>query len=42
MTTRLAELHAEALDLTDAEAFAYEAIDLHVAHGYLSSSLTRP
>jgi hypothetical protein len=42
MPTRLAELDAEALDLADTEAFANEAIDIHVAHGHLSSSLAWP
>jgi hypothetical protein len=41
MTTRLAEFHAEALDLADAEAFADEAVDIHIAHGHLSSSRAR-
>jgi hypothetical protein len=41
MTARLAELDAEALDLADAEAFADERIDVHVAHGDLSPGLTR-
>ena len=41
MTTRLAELHTEALDLADAEALANEPVDIHVAHGHLPSSLTR-
>src|SRR4051794_32146626 len=40
--TRLAELHAEALDLADAEALAYEAVDIHITHGHLPSSFTRP
>lgn len=30
MSTRLAELHTEALDLADPEAFANEAVHIHV------------
>lgn len=41
MTTRLAELHTEALDLADAEALANEPIDVHVAHGHLPPGLAR-
>lgn len=42
MATRLAELHAEALDFANAKAFPYEAVDIHVAHGHLASSLAWP
>jgi hypothetical protein len=42
MTTRLAELHAEAFDLADAKALADEAVHIHIPHGHLPSSLTRP
>jgi hypothetical protein len=42
MTTRFAKLHAEALDLADAETFANEAVHIHFAHGDLPSSFTRP
>ena len=42
MTTRLAELHAEAFDLADAKALADEAVDIHIPHGHLPSSFTRP
>ena len=38
---RLAELHAEALDLADPEALADEAVHVHVAHGHLPASLSR-
>ncbi len=41
MKARLAELHTETLDLADAKAFANEAVDVHVAHGHLPSSLAR-
>ena len=38
MPTRLAELHTEALDLADPEAFANEAVHIHVAHSHLPAS----
>jgi hypothetical protein len=41
MPTRLAELHTEALDLADPEAFANEAVHIHVAHSHLPASLSR-
>jgi hypothetical protein len=41
MTARLAELHTEALHLADAEAFADEAVHVHVAHGELPPGLSR-
>ena len=41
MSTRLAELHTEALDLADPEAFANEAVHIHVAHSHLPASLSR-
>jgi hypothetical protein len=34
MPTGLAELHTEALDLADPEAFANEAVHIHVAHSH--------
>src|SRR5207253_6225341 len=42
MPTRLAELHAEALDLADAKAFANKGVDIHIAHGHLPARITRP
>src|SRR4051812_26978823 len=39
--TRLAELDTEALDLADPEAFADEAVHVHVAHSHLPASLSR-
>ena len=42
MTTRLTELHAEALDLTDAKALPYKGVDIHITHGHLPSSITGP
>jgi hypothetical protein len=42
MPTRLAEFHAEALDLSDAKAFANKGVDIHIAHGHLPASITRP
>ncbi len=42
MTTWFAELDSEALHLADAEPFANETVDIHVAHGDLPSSLSRP
>src|SRR4051812_35030537 len=41
MPTRLAELYTEALDLADPEAFADEAVHIHVAHSHLPASLSR-
>jgi hypothetical protein len=41
MTTRLAELNSYALHLADAEAFANEAVHVHVAHGDLPARLSR-
>jgi len=40
--TWLAELHAEALDLADAKAFADKRVDIHIAHGHLAAGITRP
>src|SRR6266576_397723 len=42
MTTWFAELDSEALHLADAEPFANETVDVHVAHGDLPSSLSGP
>ena len=42
MPARLAELHAEALDLTDAKALPYKGVDIHITHGHLPSSITGP
>ena len=42
VTTRLAELHAEALDLADAKAFANKSVDIHITHGHLPPSIPRP
>ena len=41
MATWFAELYAEAFDLADPEAFANEAVDIHIAHGHLTSSFPR-
>ena len=41
MPTWLAEFHAKALDLTDAEALAYKSVDVHTTHGHLPPSLAR-
>jgi hypothetical protein len=41
MQTRLAELYTEAFDLADPEAFANEAVHIHVAHSYLPASRSR-
>ena len=42
MTTRLAELHAEALNFADAKALTYKGVDIHITHGQLPSSITGP
>jgi hypothetical protein len=42
VSARLAELHAETLHLADAEALSNEAVDVHIAHCHLPSSLARP
>jgi hypothetical protein len=42
MRARLAELHAEALDLADAEALPDEGVDVHIADRHLPSSLAGP
>jgi hypothetical protein len=42
MTTWFAEPDSEALHFADAEPFANETVHIHVAHGDLPSSLSRP
>jgi hypothetical protein len=42
MATWFAKLDSEALHLADAEPFANETVDIHVAHSDLTSSLSRP
>jgi len=42
VSARLAEFHAEALDLANTEAFANEAVDIDTAQGHLPSSLAGP
>ena len=42
MTTRLTELHAEALNLANAKALTYKGVDIHITHGQLPSSITGP
>ena len=39
MTTRLTELHAEALNLANAKALTYKGVDIHITHGQLPSSV---
>jgi len=41
MPTRLAELHTEALDLADPEAFANEAVYIQDAHSHLPACLSQ-
>ena len=40
MATRLAQLHAEALDFTHAKALADKTVDVDVPHGHLSAGFT--